>query len=299
MHLPQKSYMSWQQVDFLSLILSIQDQYPQLSFQWLSKHARGNQRPTFPYLGPYNPWLPPNIALFDSTRIPQLPKHLPEQVSVAIFSNYSGKIPNYENVTLLQTSNTLQEMYETCYPIVQMACSARIIQHGTLLNIFDQGVLLLGESGIGKSMAALHLIEKGHKLICDDAPELIRIQPHKIIASCPPNIYGLLAVHGLGIWQVPALFGNVSVQPQKSLDLAIRLIKPNTMTKTPNDKLKPSYTTLKLMNVNLPELVIETLPGQYLATQIEMAVRGWIDQSAASTIPTPMPQEKGAVLCDF
>lgn len=290
--------MSWQQVDFLNLILSIQDLNSQLSFQWLSQGAQGTQQPTFPYLGPYNSWLPPNIALFDSTTTP-LPENLPEQVSVAIFCQYSKKIPDYRHITLLKTSRTLQEVHEILYPIVQTACSPRVIQHGTLLSIFDQGVLLVGESGIGKSLAALHLIEKGHRLICDDAPELTRIQPHKIIGSCPCNIYGLLEVHGLGIWQIPTLFGNVSVQPRKSLDLAIRLLRPNTMTTTSNDKLRPRYTTLKLLDTNIPELVIETFPGQYLASQIEIAVRGWIDQSAISTTPTAMPQTRGAVLCDF
>ncbi|MFO1258372.1 MAG: hypothetical protein U1E78_08205 [Gammaproteobacteria bacterium] len=290
--------MSWQQVDFLSLILSIQDQYPNLNFQWLSKRSSQIKRPIFPYFGPYHPSLPPNIALFDSTIAPR-PENLPERVSVAIFCECCHEIPNYPDRILLRTSSTLQEIYETLYPTVQMACSPQVIQHGTFLSIFDKGVLLVGESGTGKSMAALHLIEKGHRLICDDAPQLTRIQPHKIVASCPSNIYGLLEVRGLGIWQIPRLFGNVSVQPRKNLDLVIRLIKPNTMTTTPDHKLKPRYQTLKLLNVDIPEIMIETLPGQYLASQIEVAVRGWIDHSAASTTPTPLPQTTGAVLCDF
>jgi serine kinase of HPr protein (carbohydrate metabolism regulator) len=289
--------MSLQQVDFSFLLETLSTQFPQLGLKWLMTSNHIKQTARFPYFGLFNSIAPPNIAILTPDLLSQAPD-LSGSV-IAICCDFKGKIPPIQNILTVLSGCSAQEVYETLHTPIQIACSPHQTYHGTLLNIFDKGVFLVGESGIGKSAAALHLIEKGHKLISDDAPEFIKIQPDKLIGRCPSTISGLIEIRGLGIWQISKLFGDQSIQQQKHLDLAIRLIKPNTMTKKFNVKLQPHYQALNLLGVSIPEIVIEALPGQYLASQIEIAVKGWLLPEACTTKPAKMSNTTGTLICDY
>jgi HPr kinase/phosphorylase len=97
------------------------------------------------------------------------------------------------------------------------------ISHGVLLVICDCGVLLIGKSRLGKSSLALELIKEGHRLVADDAPCFQRTDPGQLIGSCPDLLQDLLAVPGLGIVDIRAIYGNQAIARQHRLDLVIRL----------------------------------------------------------------------------
>ena len=99
----------------------------------------------------------------------------------------------------------------------------RVMMHGVLVDIYGEGVLITGASGIGKSETALELIKRGHRLIADDAVEIKRIADRRLIGSCPEIIRYLIELRGIGILNVKELFGVGSVKDQKTVDLVIKL----------------------------------------------------------------------------
>ncbi|MBO5149275.1 HPr(Ser) kinase/phosphatase [Anaerotignum sp.] len=99
----------------------------------------------------------------------------------------------------------------------------RVMMHGVLVDIYGEGVLITGASGIGKSETALELIKRGHRLIADDAVEIKKIADRRLIGSCPEIIRYLIELRGIGIINVKELYGVGSVKDQKTVDLVIRL----------------------------------------------------------------------------
>jgi len=99
----------------------------------------------------------------------------------------------------------------------------RVMMHGVLVDIYGEGVLITGASGIGKSETALELIKRGHRLIADDAVEIKKIADRRLIGSCPEIIRYLIELRGIGIINVKELFGVGSVKDQKTVDLIIKL----------------------------------------------------------------------------
>ena len=99
----------------------------------------------------------------------------------------------------------------------------RVMMHGVLVDIYGEGVLITGASGIGKSETALELIKRGHRLIADDAVEIKKIADRRLIGSCPEIIRYLIELRGIGIINVKELYGGGSVKDQKTVDLVIRL----------------------------------------------------------------------------
>lgn len=99
----------------------------------------------------------------------------------------------------------------------------RVMMHGVLVDIYGEGVLITGASGIGKSETALELIKRGHRLIADDAVEIKKIADRRLIGSCPEIIRYLIELRGIGIINVKELYGVGSVKDQKTVDLVIKL----------------------------------------------------------------------------
>lgn len=99
----------------------------------------------------------------------------------------------------------------------------RVVMHGVLVDVYGEGVLITGASGIGKSETALELIKRGHRLIADDAVEIKKIADRRLIGSCPELIRYLIELRGIGIINVKELFGVGSVKDQKTVDLVIKL----------------------------------------------------------------------------
>lgn len=145
----------------------------------------------------------------------------------------------------------------------------RISQHGVLVEIFGMGVLIIGESGIGKSETALELIEKGHRLVADDRVELFMIDESRIIGEAPEILRHLIEIRGVGVIDILNMFGVGSVRNRTVVDMVINLRHWDNQQNY--DRLGNNFETKRFFNVDLPLLHIPVRVGRNLATIIEVA----------------------------
>jgi HPr kinase/phosphorylase len=142
------------------------------------------------------------------------------------------------------------------------------ISHGVMLVVFDCGVLLIGESSLGKSSLALELIKGGHRLVADDAPLFQRLSHPQLIGSCPDLLQDLLAVPGLGVVDIRAIYGNRAIARQHTLDLVIRLTSKHRF-----DPLTRSLDEWEQLGVKVPEITLPLGSTMQGATMVETAVQ--------------------------
>lgn len=149
------------------------------------------------------------------------------------------------------------------------ALAPRQTLHGVLLDLFGVGVLLTGESGIGKSETALDLIKMGHRLIADDAVEIRRPSENILVGRCPRVLTNLLEIRGLGIIDVVKVFGVGAVRPDKRVELVLRF--ENWQEGAPYDRLGFDNKYEELLGVKVPTISIPVAPGRNLAMLVETA----------------------------
>ncbi|WP_174614264.1 HPr(Ser) kinase/phosphatase [Virgibacillus ihumii] len=141
--------------------------------------------------------------------------------------------------------------------------------HGVLVDIYGVGVLITGQSGVGKSETALELVKRGHRLIADDSVEIRQEDYDRLIGNPPPLIEHLLEIRGLGIINVMTLFGAGAVRSHKKISLIINLELWDSNKQY--DRLGLDEETMKIMDVSLPKATIPVRPGRNLAVIIEVA----------------------------
>ncbi len=154
--------------------------------------------------------------------------------------------------------------------------AARTTLHGVYLEVMGLGVLITGESGIGKSELALELLSRGHHLIADDAVELSRTGPTVLIGRSPGMLRDFLEVRGLGILNVRAMFGDTAVRPEKTLRLIVHLVTLTPEHMKNIDRLQIEQKTRTILDVDIPEVVLYVGPGRNLAVLVEAATRNHI-----------------------
>lgn len=152
------------------------------------------------------------------------------------------------------------------------ALADKVTLHGVFMEIISLGVLLTGESGLGKSELALELISRGHRLIADDAPEFMRIAPDIIVGSCPPILSEFLEVRGLGVLNIREMYGDSSIKFSKYLRLIIHLTAMTSLTE-PEDRLSTAQHTKNILDVEIPVIQLPVAPGRNLSVLAEAAVR--------------------------
>lgn len=150
------------------------------------------------------------------------------------------------------------------------------ILHGVFMEVFTIGVLITGEAGSGKSELALELLTRGHRLVADDAPEFTQITPDIIDGTCPPAIQDNLEVRGLGILNVREMFGDSAVKLNKFLRLIVHLHVPAPGESDHGDRLSGDTSTFRVLDLDVPLITLQVLPGRNLAVMVEAAVRDFM-----------------------
>jgi len=156
------------------------------------------------------------------------------------------------------------------------ALAPRTTIHGVYMEVMGMGVLITGESGIGKSELALELLSRNHRLISDDAVELVRVGPDVVVGQSPHALSDYLEVRGLGILDVRLMFGETAVRHKKKLHLIVHLQKMNKKRMVRVDRLQALSRTRNLLDVEVPEVILYVAPGRNLAVLVEAATRSYI-----------------------
>jgi HPr kinase/phosphorylase len=150
--------------------------------------------------------------------------------------------------------------------------------HGVCLDVLGMGVLITGDSGVGKSELALELISRGSGLVADDVVELYRVGPETIEARCPALLRDYLEVRGLGVLNIRTIFGEAALRPRKNLKLIVHLQRPAGSESAPLERLPLNAGNQNLMGVNISKVTIPVAAGRNLAVLTEAAVRNHVLQ---------------------
>jgi len=153
------------------------------------------------------------------------------------------------------------------------ALAERITIHGVFMEVLGMGVLITGDPAIGKSELALDLINRGQRLVADDAPEFAHIAPETLRGSCPPLLRDFLEVRGLGILNIRAMFGESAVRRSKKLNLIVNLRSLDRKELAVIDRLAGTLSARPILGVAVPEVTMPVAPGRNLAILVEAAVR--------------------------
>lgn len=145
----------------------------------------------------------------------------------------------------------------------------RVTRHGVLVEVYGEGILLLGDSGVGKSETAIELVKRGHRLIADDAVEIRRVSNKTLVGSSPENIRHFLELRGVGIINVRRLFGMGAIKMTEKIDMIIQL-EPWDQSKV-YDRMGMDNEYTEILDLKVPSTTIPVKPGRNLAIIIEVA----------------------------
>ncbi len=154
---------------------------------------------------------------------------------------------------------------------LSIALAPHSTMHGVLLDVYGLGVLLTGESGVGKSEAALELVKRGHQLVADDVVDIKKVNENTLIGESPEAIRHFMEIRGIGIIDIRRMYGIGAVLSDKAIDLVIHLELWKESKTYDRLGLTDSYTDI--MGVSVPEIVLPVRPGRNLAVVIEVAAR--------------------------
>lgn len=170
--------------------------------------------------------------------------------------------------TLLQSQETTVDFSSHAIEFLSRRLAPFTVQHGVLLEIYGEGVMITGESGVGKSEVAMELIMRGHRLVADDAVELRRISD-ELIGTAPEVIRHYIELRGIGVIDVRQLLGMRAIKMETSLDLVIHF-EPWDQTKF-YDRLGIETNYTKILDIQVPIMTIPVRPGRNLASIVEVA----------------------------
>ena len=173
------------------------------------------------------------------------------------------------DVTVLSSTEATSSLLSAMIAALKGYLAPRITRHGVLVEVYGEGLLLLGDSGVGKSETAIELVKRGHRLIADDAVEIHKSGEHVIEGTAPELIRHYIELRGIGVINVAKLFGMGSVKDASAIDMVINLEPWNDTTTYDRLGIEDQHTDI--LGVEVPSLVIPVKPGRNLAVILEVA----------------------------
>jgi len=173
------------------------------------------------------------------------------------------------NVTILRTSDFTSTFINMLSASLRLSLAPRITCHGVLVEVYGEGVLILGDSGVGKSETALELLKRGHRLIADDAVEIKKVSEITLVGTAPELIRHYIEVRGIGIIDVRRIFGMGAVKPTEKINLIIHLERWDENKDYDRLGIESQYE--KIMDVKVRSLTVPVHTGRNLAVIIEVA----------------------------
>lgn len=250
-------------------------------------HLRDVGRPGLPFAGFFEHFEPERIQIIGRAEYAYL-ESLSEQDATDCLSAFlshhpvavvftHGNVPGenflrlaaqYE-VPVLHTPEASSSFTAQTIAYLNLSLAPSMTRHGVLVEVYGEGILILGDSGVGKSETAIELIKRGHRLIADDAVELRRVSAKTIVGSAPEIIRHYIELRGIGIVDVRRLFGMGAVKDSERIDMIIQL-EPWIQGKM-YDRLGLEAEYTDIMGISIPTTTIPVRPGRNLAIIIEIA----------------------------
>ena len=173
------------------------------------------------------------------------------------------------NVPFYQTTESTSDFMSALIAFLNVQLAPRITRHGVLVDVYGEGILILGESGVGKSEAAIELVKRGHRMIADDAVEIRRVSSRSLVGSAPENIRHFIELRGIGVINISRIFGVGAVKPTEKIDMVIKLEQWDS--NKAYDRMGLEDETTEILGLNITSITIPIKPGRNLAVIIEVA----------------------------
>ena len=244
-------------------------------------------RPGLQLAGYFDHFEPMRLQIMGNVEMSYLSKLSPQDRAVTYDRLFSYKFPallisrgiqpdelclmmaKKHNVTVLSTKDATGTLITNIISFLSSALAPRITRHGVLVEVYGEGILLMGDSGIGKSEAAVELLKRGHRLIADDAVEIRKIGNTTLIGTAPELIRNYIELRGIGIINVAKLFGMGAVRTENEINLVVNIVPWNTQAVYDRLGLEDQYT--EILGIKVPMNTIPITPGRNLAMILEVA----------------------------
>jgi len=172
-------------------------------------------------------------------------------------------------VPVFRTEESTSHFMSALISYLNVELGQRITRHGVLVEVYGEGVLILGESGVGKSETAIELVKRGHRLVADDAVEIKKVSAISLVGTAPEIIRHFVELRGIGIIDVQKIFGMGAVKPAEKIDLIINIEQWEKNKKYDRLGLNTEYT--EILGIKIPSITIPVKPGRNLAVIVEVA----------------------------
>ncbi len=179
-------------------------------------------------------------------------------------------------IALMRTAVQGHELISSLQHFIAHNLAERLTLHGVFMDVLGIGVLITGDSKIGKSELALQLITRGHALVADDAPEFTRIAHNTLEGSCPDMLRDFLEVRGLGILNIHKMYGDSSTRYRKIIKLIVHLEAVGSGLVPKYDRLSGEQSTTTILDVQITRITIPVAPGRNLGVLVEAGVRNYL-----------------------
>ena len=244
-------------------------------------------RPGLPMAGFFDHFEPMRLQVMGTVEMSYLDKLSSEGRSIVFDRFFSYKIPaliiargnmphpecleqaQKYDVTILLSSESTSYVVSFLITALKNHLAPRITRHGVLVDVYGEGMLLLGDSGIGKSEAAVELLKRGHRLIADDAVEIKKISETRLVGTAPELIRNYIELRGIGVLNVAKLFGMASIKEETLINLIINIVPWSDHEIYDRLGLENQY--VELLGVKVPSITIPVTPGRNLAVNLEVA----------------------------
>lgn len=244
-------------------------------------------RPGLQLAGYFDHFEPMRLQILGNVEVSYIQKETPQERAAIFDQFFSYKPPallyarNFpvdpqclemarkHSITILRSGEATASLASSIIAYLRSALAPRITRHGVLVEVYGEGLLLVGDSGVGKSETALELLKRGHRLIADDAVEIRKLSNTSLVGTAPDLIRNYIELRGIGIINVAKLFGMGAVRTENEINLVVNIVPWNTQEPYDRLGLEDQYT--EILGVQVPVNTIPVTAGRNLAVILEVA----------------------------
>ena len=267
--------------------LGLEVVYASTDYQSIRLTVEDVARPGLQLAGYFDHFEPMRLQVMGNVEMSYISRLTPQERAVCYDRLFSYKFPalliarNLEadaqclamakkhNITILRSPAPTSTIVSTIISYLKGALAPRVTRHGVLVEVYGEGILLTGDSGIGKSEAAVELLKRGHRLIADDAVEIRKIDADVLVGTAPELIRNYIELRGIGIINVAKLFGMGAVRTENEINLVVNIVPWKTQQVYDRLGLEEQHT--EILGVKIPMNTIPITPGRNLAMILEVA----------------------------